>query len=137
MNKDKHTYISNTLLKNEELTELDFELGDEFNHDYDGDGWLIEMDGNSKCKDKWYVNTTSVKIENLLELINKFKKLGATHIKMNHHGDHHGYEFSAMEVKLATEGQIEKYEAYQKLRKKKQKQIDKLRKEIERIQNSD
>lgn len=136
MKKDKNTYVTKTLIENDGLSELDFELARHFKHDYDGDGWVVEIDGKPKCNDNWYTDTTAIHVDDLLNLVKKFKKKGATHIQMEHHVDHIGYDFSALSIKLSTPQEIMAHKVHEEVRSMKLKKIKKLQKEIEKVKKS-
>ena len=106
-------YISKELVANKELSELDLELKDEFKFDWDNDEDWIEIDviKNKKLRTGHYADTTEISVNKLEKLIANFKKKGATHIQMFHHGDHHGYQFSGFKITLANDRLIEDYDA--------------------------
>ena len=103
----KTIYVKKDLVAKKELN---FELYDEFNYDYDNDEFnIINAISNPKLRNGYYVDTTLVKISELEKLLDKFKKKGATHITMSHHEDHHGYEFSGFNIELANDELIKRY----------------------------
>jgi hypothetical protein len=107
--KNKDLYIQKGLVANEELSELDFAIRDEFGFDWEN-GEYHEIDRIvGKGLRAWYADTTPIKIDDLENLITKFKKKGATHMQMAHHGDHHGYLFSGFKVELAPQELIDRY----------------------------
>jgi hypothetical protein len=107
--KNKDLYIQKGLVANEELSELDFAIRDEFGFDWEN-GEYHEIDRIvGKGLRVWYADTTPIKIDDLENLITKFKKKGATHMQMAHHGDHHGYLFSGFKVELAPQELIDRY----------------------------
>lgn len=115
MKKGKKIYVRKDLVSNKELSELDFDLYDEFNVDTDNEDELIIIDSirseSVRKRYQYYVDTTPLKITDLEKLITNFKKKGATHIAMIHHSDHHGYEFSGFNIELTDNELISKYEA--------------------------
>ena len=134
MKKDKNIYVTNEHILNEELSELDLELYDSFNFDYDHQEF-IEIE-KRKTNDWWYINNSSLDIEKLSKLIKKFKKKGVTHIQMEHHGDHHGYIFTGVKIELSTESEILEYNLKLLKYKNKESEIKKLYQEIEKIKKS-
>jgi len=101
-------YITVTSLHHTEESELDFALHSEFgftseHSDNDYEFHTIEKNSPSLVADE-------LKIETLENLIEDFKKRGATHIRILTHEDHHGYEFEAVKIELSTPEEIEKYQ---------------------------
>jgi peroxiredoxin family protein len=106
--QDVHVTI--TALKHIEKSELDFVLHGEFgftseHSDSDYEFHTIEKNSPSLVADE-------LKIETLENLIEDFKRLGATHIRILTHEDHHGYEFEALKLELSTPEEIKKYKKY-------------------------
>jgi len=130
----KNLYISLGLVANEELSELDFDIRDEHDFDWDkGEYHEITRILDKKLRSDWYVDTTPIKIDKLEALVKKFKKKGATHMQMSHHGDHHGYGFSGFKVELAPQELIDRYNAENKKRKELGKEYTKVAREMAEI----
>lgn len=112
--KGRTIYVRKDLVGVDELSELDFELYDEFDYDYEKDEiYIIDSIKSASIRNKarYYVDNTPLKISDLEKLLKKYKKKGATHISMEHHPDHHGYEFSGFNIELADDELIQRYEA--------------------------
>ena len=136
MGKDKNTYVTKTILIHDELSELDFTLHDEFKFDYeDLNANFIEIDVMGKKQERdFYANTTPLNISDLEKLITKFKKKGATHIQMFHHGDHHGYEFSGVKIEKASQKYIDLYKDEHKKKDKINKKYVLLKGEMAKLE---
>jgi len=132
----KTIYVAKDLVIHEELSELDFSLMSEFNHNFDSEDDFREIDviSNKKLKINTYVDTTPVSIKDLDKLITKFKKKGATHIQMFHHSDHIGYEFSGFKIALADDELIDKFKAEHKKKVELNKEYAKLKKKMVAIE---
>lgn len=112
--KGRTIYVRKDLVGVDELSELDFVLYDEFDYDYENDEiFIINSIKNSSIRKRarYYVDNTLLKITDLEKLIKKYKKTGATHIAMEHHSDHIGYEFSGFNIELADDELIQAYKA--------------------------
>lgn len=101
-------HITITSLKSVEESELDFELHGEFGYtlkhsDEDFEFYIIP-------KNPPKLLTDELKIETLENLIQDFKGLGATHIRIVDHCNHHGYLFEALKIELSTPEEAEKYQ---------------------------
>jgi len=127
----KDLYIQKGLVANEELSGLDFSIRDDYGFDWD-EGEYHEIDRiiDKDMKNAWYVDTTPIKIDDLEKLITKFKKKGATHMQISHHGDHHGYEFSGFKVELAPQELIDRYLAELEKKKELSKELNNLSKQM-------
>jgi hypothetical protein len=124
--QDVHVTI--TALKYIEKSELDFVLHDEFgftskHSDEDFEFHTIEKNPPSLVADE-------LKIETLENLIEDFKRLGATHIRILTHEDHHGYEFEALKIELSTPQEIEKYENNMESTRQYYKEVEALQKKF-------
>jgi len=128
MRTGKKIYVTKTLLKDDELSELDFVLQDEFkvNHEEDDDFNVIEPKSG-------YANATPVKIDTLIKFLTKWKTKGVTHVEINDHCDHHGYIVSGYEIRKSTPVEIEKYEKKRSEYLLKEKKVSELYAEIEKL----
>ena len=129
-------YITKKLIINEELSELDLDLGEKFKFDYENDDDFITLEKNTS-KNDWYINTTPIDIDVLDDLIKKFKKKGVTHIQMEHHGDHYGYIFSGVKIGLSSKQEIDDFNDVSKAKCVNDKKITELLIEVDRLRNED
>ena len=128
MKKENNIYITQELIKDEELSEYDFVLQDEFGFDHEKFDHFISI-----CKKPGYADSQEINIDTIIKRLESFKKKGATHISLEAHTDHHGLLLSAYKITLSSPEEIEDYENNIKKRNEKQKQINKLENEIEKI----
>lgn len=124
-------YIVKELVGDFERDELDFELHNEFGFDYDEHQGFVELTkGNGQVDD-----TAPIKIDDLLSIINELKARGATHVCMDYHVDHIGYEFSGYRITPAEPAMIEAYESIKTKEEAKRLEIQRLRAEIAALEN--
>ena len=136
--KGKKIYVRKDLVGVDELSELDFELQDSFGYDYEDDEiYIIDSIKNASIRQKarYYVDTTPLKISELETLLKKYKKKGATHIAMEHHPDHHGYEFSGFNIELADDELIQRYEDELSKKLELNKKYNKLKLEMDKVRD--
>lgn len=116
-----------------ERDELDFDLHSEFGFDYDECQGFVELTkGRGQVDD-----TAPIKIDDLLSIITELKSRGATHVCMDYHVDHIGYEFSGYRIELAEPAMVQAYEETQKREYEKRLAIQKLKAEIAALEHED
>lgn len=140
MDKEKNLVVQ--IFGNKEIDELDFETREELPGWTDEDGKTVyckheielDKDGNPfksyrTARGEW------VSIKRIEELLNSFKKTGATHIAMEHHCDHFGYMFDYGVLRVATEEDDVAYEITLEKNQKNQNQqrIKELEAEIVKL----
>jgi hypothetical protein len=126
-----NVYIKQTLVSNESFDELDFQLHREFGFDYDThDDFVTIQEGQG------YVDNAMMKIEQLEEVLKSMKEKGATHISLDYHCDHIGYDMSGYKIEAATQDEIDVFTGKKKAKKQEAKQarIAQLQEEIKRLQ---
>jgi hypothetical protein len=64
-----------------------------------------------------------IRIDDVIEILNGLKEKGATHVQMDWHCDHLEYEFYGLEVRKATEKEME--EESERLHEENKKEADK------------
>ena len=104
-NTKKSVYITKSLIKNISLSELDFTLQDEFKFSYDTNERFIAIPKGGQP----IADATPVKIQKLIDILEKAKLKGATHVQIEDHCDHHGYDIAVFEIRLSTESEIAKH----------------------------
>ena len=102
--KDPNVYIKQTLIDDHEVSEIDFDLHKKFKFDYEDDGDFITIEDGQGSSDGY-----PIEIDKMIKILQQFKNKGATHVAMNYHCDHIGYEMSAYEIKKATQDDIDKH----------------------------
>lgn len=78
-----------------------------------------------------------IKIDDMIEILQKIKAGNATHVEMSHNTDHHSYTLSPCEIRLATKEEIEaeKIRLDNTLKSQKEDRIKKMKNEIEKLEN--
>lgn len=130
MDEENKMYITKEVVKNKEHSEIDFLLQKEFGFDYDIHNELVEIRvGNAD------VIKQPINVDMLIKSLQDLKDKGTTHVSIDYHCDHIGYEMTGYKIYHSTEEQIRDYE--EKLKKKldKEKKLKSLLEEIRRIQN--
>jgi hypothetical protein len=129
----KNVYVTKTLIGNDNQSELDFVLYDEFGFSYnDISDRFVEIE---KVKG-YYANSTPIKIDDMISILQSLKQKGSTHVQIEDHCDHHGYDISGFEIRLSTNEEIEDYESKRKIEREKNEKIKLLQEEINKIKVS-
>ena len=112
------------------LSELDFELYKEVLGDIDYDMAWPESIGNG-----YRVDGEPIRIDALIELLQKAKNEGANYVCIETHGDHHGYEIETLDIHESTENEINQHleEKEKRNKRTKQKEYNKLVEELEKL----
>ena len=127
----KDIYIKKSLIDNVSISELDFDLQDEFGFNYDDD----DSQFREIMSDAGRADTYPVKIDVLMRILQDMKDQGATHVELDYHCDHIGYDISAFHISHATAEEIAEVNQRERLhREKMQKRAELLRQldELER-----
>ena len=125
-------HLTKKLVEDIEIEEIDFDVYKEFNVDRENEdtvAYVNEEFGNAEGY--------PISIDHVIGILNSLKDKGATHVEMNYHCDHIGYEFSGYEIKNASPDEIEK-EVKRKqevFEAEKEKLIKDLEERIEKIKN--
>ena len=90
---ENNVYVKITPVYNNEISELDFKLYEEFEFDYENhDSFITE--GESIDGDEY-----PIKIETMIQELVKMKKKNVTHVEIGYHCDHIGYVFKGYNLK--------------------------------------
>lgn len=93
--------IKETIIKQIELSELDFVVQDELlgenpdGHDYD-----FMFDDSSE--EIYWNEGDYIPIQTLLNTVHKLKEHGVTHVQVYPHCDHHGYYFTGSKLEVVS-----------------------------------
>ena len=102
---EENFYITREVIGDIEHSEIDFLIRDEFGYDYENDQELVEIEvGNGD------VNNAPISIDTLINSLQELKEKGSTHVSLDYHCDHIGYEMTGYKIYLSTEDQITAYE---------------------------
>ena len=119
----KNLYINKTVISDSNFSELDFDLQDEFGFNYEEFDDLVEIQKGHGDADAY-----PIKIDRMIQALMNLKNLGATHVELEYHCDHIGYDITGYEIKLSSNEDIERYIGAKELEeKKKQKKQELLR----------
>ena len=100
-----NTYIKKTHIAEHEFSEIDFDLYDEFGFESGDDDEFIVIKKGHGAADGY-----PIKIDRMIEALTTLKNSGATHVELDYHVDHIGYEISGYEIRKATPEETEAYE---------------------------
>jgi hypothetical protein len=129
-------YLIKKNLIDDELSEIDFDFRDEWNIDYELED---SEDPNDFHDHKYIVNQYGladgypIKIDKVIEQLQKMKNAGCNYVEMDYHCDHIGYQFSGFLIEEATSKQIEEHVKEKIESDNKKKEIQKLEAEIQRL----
>jgi len=116
-------YVTKILLATDSETELDFENREKF-------GWEDwDKQDYAEIKKNYTDNGQEpIEIDKMVKILQDSKdRLGATHVNVEYHTDHHGYYFSIFKMRKSTQEEIDGYES-------RKKEIEKLDNEINDLQ---
>ena len=123
-------YITKEVIGDVEHSEIDFLIRDDFGFDYENDQELVEIEvGNGDVRNE------PISIDTLIESLQELKQKGSTHVALNYHTDHIGYEMTGYKIYLSTEEQISSYEEKLKIKREKELKLMALREEYNKIAN--
>jgi len=126
----KNTYVKRELVYENELSEIDFKLQEEFGFDCKKhDHFIVEGDSNG------YADAYPIKIEEVIQELVNMKNAGATHVEIEYHCDHIGYIFEGYKIKSMTSKEVESVENEKKIEEEKQKKITELKRQIQMLEN--
>lgn len=123
-------YVTKKLINDVEHSEIDFDLYGEFKFDYDTHSEFVTIPMGKQGDADGY----PIKIDRMIKTLEKMKAKGATHVEMNYHCDHIGYEISGYEIKLAGSKEIEIFENERLTQRQKEAKISELYKQIQELQ---
>lgn len=103
----KTLYITKKLISEKEISEIDYSLRESFGFTYDEFEEIVEIE---RGKPKWGPYTYPLKIDELIEYLQKSKDSGATHIELDYHEDHIGYEMATYRITKSSPIEIAEFE---------------------------
>ena len=123
-------YITKEVIGDVEHSEIDFLIRDEFGFDYENDQELVEIEvGNGDVRNE------PISIDLMVKTLQELKEKGSTHVSLDYHCDHIGYEMTGYKIYLSTEEQINTYEEKLKIKREKELKLKALREEYNKIAN--
>ena len=127
---EEKMYITKEVIKDIEHSDINILIQSEFGYDYENDLELVEIEiGNGD------VTNEPISIDLMIKTFQELKEQGSTHVSLDYHCDHIGYEMTGYKIYLSTEEQINEYEEKQKAIRVKQIKLNTLREEYNRLVN--
>jgi hypothetical protein len=127
---EENFYITKEVIKDIEHSEIDYLIHEEFGYDYENDQELVEIEiGNGE------VTNAPISIDLMIKTFQELKEQGATHVSLDYHCDHIGYEMTGYKIYHSTEDQIKAYEDKLAINQEKELKLRILREEYKRIEN--
>jgi len=121
-------YVTKTVKFKDSINELDFVNREAFGwEDWDRHDFIEINKGNVNRDDE------PIEINSMIELLQKAKDAGSTHVNINYYTDHHGYDISGVEMRKSTQEEIDNYEEFKSSIKDIDAQIKKLNGELSKL----
>ena len=120
---NQNIYVTKTLIDNDNQSELDFVLYDDFGFSYDTHEQFNEIEKGKG----YYADATPIKIDDMIKILQGLKERGATHVQIEDHCDHQGYDISGFEIRLSTQEEIDEYDSKRKAEMEKRQRVLELR----------
>ena len=126
----KNIYVTKEVTDDISFSEIDIDLKEEYGFDYEDESEYIEIKvGNPN------VDTEPIKIDILIKALKRLKEDGSTHVSLDYHCDHIGYDITGYKIYLSTEEQIKAYEDKLAINQEKALKLRALQEEYKRIEN--
>ena len=125
-------YVSKKLVSDESVGEIDFDLYEEFGFSYDTHSEFVEL-----AQGQGRVDGYPIRIDRMIEILNRMKEKGATHVELDYHCDHIGYDISGYLIEPASQEQIDVHNEKLNKRNAKSQKIAELQAQIKEIQSAD
>lgn len=124
-------YVTKTVKFEASPSELDFENREAF-------GWEDHdtHDFNELTNNIMMTDVEPISIETLVEILNKAKEAGSTHIAIEYHCDHIGYDITGIEIRKSTTDEINAHVEKQRAEQEKRRKIHDLKAQIAKIENA-
>lgn len=123
-------YIMKELVGDFDHSDLDFELNSQFGFNDEINSDLVVLTRGSGSADGF-----SISIDRMIETLNELKTRGATHVEMNYHEDHIGYQISGYKIDHAEPALVEAYEVERLIKSEKAQKIADLRNQLKELEN--
>lgn len=107
---------------------IDFDLHDEFGFNYDEHEEFVELQSGQGGADGY-----PIKIDRMIKALETLKEKGATHVELDYHCDHIGYEISGYKIELASQDQIAEWYTKRNKKNENSKKIAELQAEIAKL----
>lgn len=123
-------YVTKTKKFDTSPSELDFENRDQFGFDDDAHEEFVEITNGVST------DIEPILIDSLIEILAKAKAAGSTHIAIDYHCDHIGYDIEGYEIRLSTQDEISFHEDRLAADRAKRLEIHNLQAQIAKLRNS-
>ncbi len=93
-----------------------------------------DVEVNEICEGNPNVFTSPIRIDKMLDTLTSMVCKGCTHVAMDYHCDHDGYDFSGFEIRCATNKEALEYIAKESNRKELENHKAQLKKELAELE---
>jgi hypothetical protein len=100
----KKVYITKIHIDDKNVSELDFVLDDEFGVNSENEEYLDELLVGQGRADGYPIN-----IDTLFNLLTELKNDGCTHVELDYHSDHIGYDISGYIIRKSTKDEMPEF----------------------------
>lgn len=129
MENSEKFYSTRKLIRDTEVSEIDCELDKELGFDYDTFEEHVEIKLGNGGSD-----SEPIQIDWLLRILNELKEKGSTHVAIEYHVDHIGYQIDGYEIRKSTQSEIDEYVSAKLIKKKTQEKINSLKQQIRKLE---
>lgn len=125
-------YITKTVKFEASPSELDFENREAF-------GWEDHdtHDFNELTNSIMMTDVEPISIEKLIGILHQAQAAGSTHIAIEYHSDHIGYDITGIEMRPSTDEEVLDHVEKKRSEQEKRRKIHDLKAQIAKIENSD
>jgi hypothetical protein len=123
-------FIKKNLISNFSFSEIDIDLHEEFGFDYDVHEDFVEI-GDGKTGD---ADAYPIKIDRMISILQQMKDEGSTHVEIDYHTDHIGYDMTGWSIRLANNEEIDEVERKEKAHREKMKRKNELLRQLEDLE---
>lgn len=124
-----NTYVVQDKFIENNISEIDFDLYDDFGFKYDDyDSEFINL-----TPDKYGNEGNLYKLDKFISILEKLKSSGCNYVQIEDHCDHIGYNILGSNIRLATNFEIEEYENKLKTKDTKEQEIAMLQNKIQEL----
>ena len=126
----QQVYVTKTLIDGVSVSEIDFDLYEEFGVDISGDDELVILEANP---DRGDADGYPINIDRMMKMLQDLKDSGSTHVELDYHCDHIGYNVDGYKYEKSTNPETDEYLSKQKHRANIEKQKTELRDKIKAL----
>lgn len=123
-------YVTKTVKFEKSADELDFDNREIFGWEDHDKHEFTEI-----CNELAATDAEPIEIDRLIAILTEAKQNGSTHVAVEYHTDHIGYDITGFEMRVSTEEEIEKYRADRDAEKERRRKIHELQSQIQKLRN--